>query len=233
MRVLVTRPLEDAERTAQNLASLGHDAVISPLLEIVYRDGPPVTLNDVQALLATSANGVRAFTRRNGDRKTALFAVGPQTASIARAAGFSEVRSADGDAVALADAVAKWAKPEGGILLHICGARTRGGLAASLEKKGFRIRSAVLYEARIVDTLPELASVALRSGAIDAVMLYSPMTARVFAKLVAEAGLQDAVRNLTGIVISRAAADALQPLAFREIRIASTPDQSAMLTSLA
>ena len=38
MRVLVTRPLRDAEATARRLMARGHEAVIAPVLDIVATD---------------------------------------------------------------------------------------------------------------------------------------------------------------------------------------------------
>ena len=64
MRVLVTRPIEDAGETEALLKARGHKAVIAPMLNIVFHDGPPIELAGVQAILVTSANGVRALSRR-------------------------------------------------------------------------------------------------------------------------------------------------------------------------
>ena len=44
-------------------------------------------LDGVQAILATSANGVRALARRTPRRDLPLFAVGPQTAARGAEAG--------------------------------------------------------------------------------------------------------------------------------------------------
>jgi uroporphyrinogen-III synthase len=92
MRILVTRPREDGEQIAAKLAALGHTALLAPLLEPRFHDGPEPALNDVQAILATSANGIRALIRRTARRDIPIFAVGPQTTEEARAAGFSDVR---------------------------------------------------------------------------------------------------------------------------------------------
>jgi hypothetical protein len=124
MRILVTRPLEDGKEIAARLAERGHQALLAPLLEPRFQDGPLLEeqgheLDNVQALLATSANGIRAFIRRSARRDLPVFAVGPQTAKEAREAGFGDVRSADGDAKALAEATRRWASPAG-ILLHVC-----------------------------------------------------------------------------------------------------------------
>ncbi len=232
MRVLLTRPRDDSEATARELAARGHSAVIAPLLAIAFREGPQLSLDGVQAVLATSANGIRALARRTDRRDIAVFAVGPQTAEAARAAGFAAVRSADGDGAALARAVHGWADPAAGTLLHACGARTAGALAAALSAQGYDVRGEVLYEAVAAEHLPQAAAEALRGGALDAVMVYSPMTARIFARGVAAAGLKNAVAPLIAVAISAAAAEALAPLNFSAIRIAAAPGQGAMLAAL-
>ena len=108
MRVLVTRPLDDARATEARLKSRGHEAVVVPLLQVKFHDGPEIDLSGVQAILATSANGVRAFAQRSARRDLPVFAVGPQTARSAKLAGFSDVKSADGDAADLAKVVPTW-----------------------------------------------------------------------------------------------------------------------------
>src|SRR3954463_10970701 len=139
MKILVTRPLADGQEIATRLAELGHQALLAPLLEPRFFDGPEPALDDVQAILATSANGIRALIRRTPRRDIPIFAVGPQTAEEATKAGFAEVRSADGDAVALAEAAARWARPEG-VLLHVCGEDAPGRLADTLADRGFPVR---------------------------------------------------------------------------------------------
>src|SRR6266478_91268 len=93
MRALVTRPREEAETLAAALASRGVEAIIQPLLEVYYRQAAPA-LAGVQAILCTSANGVRALARSSDERGLPLFAVGDATASRARAEGFTAVWSA-------------------------------------------------------------------------------------------------------------------------------------------
>lgn len=232
MRVLVTRPVEDAERTAAELEARGHQAVIAPLLEIRFREGPQIVLDGVQAILATSANGIRALARRTARRDLPVFAVGPQTAKAARTLGFIAVRSADGDAARLAEAVAAWARPAAGALYHPSGAQTRGGLAERLMSAGFTVRSEALYEALLPEALPPTAAVALERGELEAVLLYSPRSARIFARLVGAAGLGRACGRLAALCISQAAADGLAPLEFRTVAVAARPDQHHLLALL-
>lgn len=64
MRILITRPAEDGAAIAARLAERGHDGIVAPLLVPRYGDGPAPDLAGVQAVLITSANGVRALVHR-------------------------------------------------------------------------------------------------------------------------------------------------------------------------
>ena len=229
MHVLVTRPLEDGREIAARLAERGHQALLAPLLEPRFQDGPLLeeqghALDNVQALLATSANGIRAFIRRSARRDLPVFAVGPQTAKEAREAGFGDVRSADGDAKALAEATRRWASPEG-ILLHVCAQDAPGTLAESLTASGFPVRRCALYAIEPATQLPPDTQTALRQGTLDAAMFFSPRTALIFGAL--SHGLP--TESLTAFCISPATAQVLAPARFARIAVAMQPNQDAML----
>lgn len=232
MRVLVTRPQHDALETAALLKARGHDALIAPLLSVSYRDGPELDLSGVQAILATSANGIRALIRRVGRRDLPVFAVGPQTAHAARESGFHQVKNADGDAKTLAKSVPGWIAATEGILLHASGSEGDGALAKELSAAGFRVRTENLYDVAAMEELPALARDALSNAGLDAVLLYSPRSARVFCDLVVHAGLEGAASRLIGVCISRAAAVDLAALNMNDVRIAQRPNQLSLLDCL-
>lgn len=233
MRILVTRPSEDAEATVAKLKSLGHEAMAAPLLDIRFREDATIDLNGVQAILATSANAIRALQQSGAPRDMRVLAVGPQTAQAARLAGFANVENAAGNAATLAEAAARWAKPQDGALLHVQGQETAGGLSARLGALGYEVRSVVLYEAAEAESLPEDAAAALQAGTLDAAMFYSPRSARVFFKCVVNAGIAQTTSGLSALCISKPTAEALKPLVFREILTAARPDQDAMLRLVA
>ena len=233
MHVLITRPREDGEETARQLALRGHQGLVAPLLRVRFLDGPEPHLEDVQAILATSANGVRALARRSARRDIALFAVGPQTAAQAQLAGFQNVKSADGDAVALALAASRWAEPGRGALLHVAGLQVgSGGNDGALVKNlpGFTVRQEILYAVEAAEKMPQDAADALRQGTLDAALFYSPRSAGVFRDCVRAEGLP--VEALFAACISPAAAAALAPLILREVRAAARPNQAALLALL-
>ena len=233
MRVLLTRPKEDARVVAERLREAGHEILSAPLLFVRFHDGPPLDLDGVQGVLATSANGVRALARRTKRRDLPLFAVGPQTAKAARLAKFEYVKSADGDAAALAEAVPRWARAENGVMLHAAGAQGEGRLAALLGANGFTIRTEFLYDVVAADSLPAAVVEALSAGTLDAALFFSPRSARVFKDCIVSANLAQTCPRIIAVCISKAAADALSPLAFAQCRIAAKPNQDALLECLA
>lgn len=229
MRILVTRPLEDAEETAAKLRALGHEPLVAPLLEIRFYEDAEIDLDGVQAILATSANGIRAIERVTRHRDIRVLAVGPQTADAARLAGFTHIENARGNASTLAEAARAWAKPEDGALLHAQAQETKGGLAERLAALGYDVRTPVLYEAAAVESLPREAAEALESGKLDAAMFYSPRSARIFFTCVVNAALAQTTSAISALCISKPTADALRPLVFREVLTAARPDQESML----
>jgi uroporphyrinogen-III synthase len=227
MRILITRPREDAEAIAALLRESGHQPLPAPVLATRWFDGPVLDFSGIAAILATSANGVRALIRRTARRDIPIFAVGPQTMAEAQKAGFARIENADGDARALADAVPRWLQPQAGTLLHVCGEQNEGALAETLVARGYAVRREILY---VVEPrpLPAEAITALRAKAVDAALFFSPRSARIFVEQAQ--GL--ALDGVTALCISPATARALPEGRFAAIRTASRPNQEALLALL-
>ena len=229
MRLLVTRPRDDAEAFASMLRSRGHEALVAPVMEVHFTPGPLLPCEGVQAVLATSANGIRALAGRTQRRDLTIFAVGPQTAEAARIAGFATVINSEGDSAQLVEKVAGEADPKNGTLLHAAGAETAGRVRQALTARGFVVETIVLYEALPVLQLPAVAQDALRDGSLDGVLLFSPRSAKTFSTLVTEAKLTEQCGGLVAFCISAATAEALTPLTFARLAVAGTPNQDAIL----
>ncbi len=237
--ILVTRPAEDAEPLAAWLRARGFDASIEPMLDIVWIDGPPLDLEGVQALLFTSANGVRGYARRTDRRDRTVYAVGDATAAASRAIGFTEVESASGDVYALADLVRARCARDGGALLHVAGRTLAGDLAGMLSESGFSVRREPLYDAIPSDRLSDHTAGLLRTGKLDGVLFFSPRTARSFVRLVVEAGLLDCCRTVDALCLSPAVAEAARTYSvldgdlgvtpWQDVRVAPRPEQDSLL----
>ncbi len=228
MRVLITRPREAAEAVAKALAARGVESMIEPLLDITYRPAGDLDLDGVQAILLTSANGARALARATGRRDLSLLAVGEATAAAAEVAGFRDVEAAGGDVAALAELAAAGLEPGSGPVVHVSGSVVCGDLAGRLGALGFTVRRAVLYEARPAEALSEAAAAALSQGAIDAVLLFSPRTAKAFVRLAKRAGVAGALGRVRALCLSASVADEARAVGWRAVRVAERPESAAL-----
>ena len=232
MRVLLTRPESDSAALGRALEAMGIESISAPLLEIIYEDGARLNLDGVQALLFTSANGVRAFARRSSTRDILALAVGDATARELASTDFKNIESASGDVDTLAALVARRLAVDDGELLHAAGSRVAGDLEGMLAKSGFKYRRAVLYRAEVPDTLPPTAARAIEQESIDGVLFYSPRTAKTFGRLVTKAGLDKKLGGISAYCLSAPVGDMILSLGWREIKVAGSPEQSSLLALL-
>lgn len=223
--VWITRAQPGAEATARRVEALGFKALIDPLLEI--RDlAPPVDLTGAAALAFTSANGVEAFAKLSSDRGLPVFAVGEATAQSARAAGFAQVSSADGDVEALAQRLAE-ARP--GPVLCVGAREPAADLPALLATTGIAARSLAVYAAEPRSPRPETLA---RLPTLTAVLLHSPRAARALAAIleIASAPTLRALCLSAAVAEPLAAASGNQALA--SVAFAPRPRESALLDLL-
>jgi len=229
MHALITRPLEDAKPLAELLAGRGVECTVEPLLEIAPHPEAAIDLDGVQALLFTSANGVRAFAAKSSRRDLKVLTVGDGSATVAREVGFSDVTAAGGDVDALAALVIGKLDPKAGPLFHGAASVLAGDLQGKLEAAGFTLRRVVLYEAKTATTLTHETRMNLALGGLDMVLLFSPRTARTFAELWRAADAPS-LGKTTALCLSAAVAREIADLGWQRIETAASPDQPAMLS---
>jgi len=230
MRVIVTRPEPDDDRTARALIRLGHEAILSPMLDVVLDPKAKIPEASYQAVLVTSSNAVRALAARTNRPiapETPLLTVGDQTALEAKRAGFSAARSAGGgveDLIALASGL----KPIDGPLLYATGEARAGDLAERVKQRGFEVETVILYRTEPRARLAKVAEAALSEGSVDGVLLYSRRTAAAFALALRAGGLAPLGENIVCFCLSDACAEPLAAVTSGKVMVAERPDQLAL-----
>ncbi len=224
MRILVTRSPDDAERTAVRLTALGHEAVVAPVTRIVPT-GDPAPSDPYDAVIVTSGHSVDALA--SIDKSRLVFAVGPRTADVVQGAGFTSIIVGEGDAVSLSRLIRE-GLPAGRTLLHVTGRHHKEEPAASLTAAGYRILTWEVYEARVVDRLPEEAVEALRSGKIGAALHYSRRSADLLIRLAEEAGLASALTACAHLCLSEDVAAAFNGMR-ASLLVAREPSEDSLL----
>ena len=214
----MTRAEPGAARTAARLRDRGFEPMVRPVLRIETL--PIASPNSApDGLVFTSRNGVAAWAGMTDDRDLPVVAVGAATAEAARAAGFRSVRSADGDIVALAALIRSDPALAGRTLLHP-GAETPAGDLPALVGGHARVESLPVYRAVETGASPP--------EGVDALLVHSPRAARA----IAERWIDRPASPRIACAISPAAAEPLEGLDLKEIRVAASPDETALLACL-
>ena len=224
MRILITRPVEDAERTAAALTAAGYKPLIAPIM--VVRGLPHQLPRPVDAVIATSANAIRHAGLTAAHCALPVFTVGDTTAAAAKEAGFTEVRSAQGDSRDLA-LILEEALPPGIAIAYLAGVPRQDTALRELDGL-FRLQTVETYRTVAVEHLPAAIREGLEAGRIDAVLHFSARSAEVFAAL-AESALASSKKRPLHVFIAKAACHPdLQPHT-----VALRPNLAAMIAALA
>jgi uroporphyrinogen-III synthase len=229
MRLLVTRPEPDNQRIAAALRALGHEVMLAPLLRIETIVDTELGSSPWSAVLLTSANGARAMAAHpRHDELAALpvLAVGGGSAEAARAAGFADVASADGDAGDLARLAAARLKGSRLPLLYLAGEDRARDLGGELAALGLSVRTVVVYRA-VQAKLPPAARAALIERRIDGVLHFSRRSVESYLDC-GEDIIEQALAP-THYCLSERAAEPLRLAGATQVRVAAQPDEARLL----
>ena len=230
MRVLVTRPEPDGERTAALLRARGCEVLVAPLLRMEAMDFDPGP-GPWGALALTSANAVRAAVRHPRMQELLslpVFAVGAHTVEAARAAGFADAASADGDKDDLIRLIAA-RHADHAPVLYLAGEERAGDLEGDLVAAGVTVFTCVAYRVAAVADVPSGVREALSRGGLDGAVHFSRRSAHVYVDLMRAAGILDKALALSHYCLSRQVAEPLSSAGARDIRVAARPSEADLI----
>ncbi len=269
-KIWITRPSEDARRFCQELEPADLPVPLTPtlysLLDVEFLDlDPQLFLNSspVGALVATSRNGVRAFSQMKDFEKyihLPFFTVGKATGELARSIGFKDVRVGPGRAEDLLPLIREYDQAccdevsgnkarddevsDDGSSKRIV--NLRGDEQAFALKAAFETHNPPLnglfedvlcYRMKEADELSLEVLNEFKNNDIQAVVLMSPRTARVYCSLMKLYDFKQQVAKIQHFCLSDAVADVLKRelMDFKSefelpfIRVSSFPSQSHMI----
>ncbi len=229
MRVLVTRPEPDGERTAAKLRDRGCAVMLAPLLRV---EPVEAVLDGAWHVVAlTSVNAVRAIAghpKLKDLLALPAYAVGGRTADAAVAQGFVNVVSADGDAGDLVR-VMKTHLRGGARVLHLAGADRAGDLAGGLAGASIDVETVVVYRAVAASAFPRDVRDALSAGKLDGALHFSRRTAETYIACAAAAGISGKALAPVHYCLSQQVAEPLAAAGARGLRIAERPAETELI----
>jgi uroporphyrinogen-III synthase len=229
MRLVVTRPQTDSERTAAVLRARGHAVLVAPLLRV-----EPVKADlsgTWGGVIVTSANAPGAIAGNSARAalvKLPLFAVGQRSADAARGSGFADVTSAGGDVRDLVQLIAERHADAAVPLLYLAGEDRAADLVADLAGHGVAAEMAVVYRAVTAPFPPELIA-ALQAGDVDAVLHFSRRSAENYIAGARQAGIIEQALAVRHFCLAWPIAEPLSGAGAGSIAVAKRPDEAALL----
>ena len=230
MRLLVTRPEPDGERTAEVLRAQGHNVLLAPMLRIEAIADAKFGAGPWAAVLMTSANGPRVVAQHPRLKELLglpVLTVGRSSAEAARAAGFANVESADGDGDDLVRLVARRFAGSAKPLLYPAGEDRARNLFGDLARHGIQVETAVVYRAVKVTSLSRDVQAALEEGWIDGVIHFSQRSVETY--LACTQGFSQRALAPAHYCLSARAAGPLRRVGAPQIYVATHPEESALL----
>lgn len=234
MRVLLTRPIDDAREEAQHLKAQGLDVIISPASKIETADALP-PLEKYAAVLFTSANAVKALQGflKEGDPlfETPAYCVGAKTAQAARNAGFQNIEEGHGTVDSLLKVIEN-EQHDGERWVYFSGDIIRHDPEPRLKKLGLTLDHHIVYHARAIPDLSGEAAKALQEKSIDVILFYSPRAVELFVNQVKKAGLDDGIPGFHALCLSADVGARARKLGFETITTARESSARAMHEAL-
>jgi uroporphyrinogen-III synthase len=233
MRILVTRPEPDGERTAAKLRARGCEVMLAPLLRVETLDAD---LDGVwHAVAVTSVNALRAIADHPALEallESPAYAVGGRTADAALAQGFANVVSADGDVGDLARAM-KTHLQSGMRVLYLAGEDRSGDLIGALAAAGIEVTTRTVYRTLALSAFPPDVREALVAGWIEGVLHFSRRSAETYLGCAAAAGFTEQALAPVHFCLSPQVAEPLEVAGARATRVADQPNEAALIGLIA
>ena len=226
MKIIITRPQQDAGPLSEKIIALGHQPMVLPLLKIVARAGIQIPIRSYQAICLTSANAVRVLNDVTAIKSIPLFAVGPQSLRMAIGKGFTKVEAQGGDVVGLHNYISDQLQAKNGPLLYLSGSETSGDLEGRLRQSGFEVERVITY-----DAVPaSLSGHEEQIKTANAVVLYSPRSAKLWVQQIENLSFGMSAQTIKHICLSANVAANLPQSWPRAI--AAAPNEPSLLALL-
>lgn len=219
MKILVTRPIDEAILLAEQLKSLGHEAIICPLLEIRYlSDVDFKQLSRYRAIIISSRNALKAIL--SVDKGLNLLIVGKATTDFAKQLGFYNSICVGRNIIELKESI-----QDINNLLYLSGEDVSDNLEGLPEK----IDRLVVYKAIAVKEASKDFLEFMKGDVLKLVMLFSQRTAESFVSLVRTHQLGTFCKKLISLSISEKVAKVIEKFELYSYYVAKEPNLEAML----
>lgn len=232
MRLVVTRPEPDGERTAEALRAAGHDVLLAPLMRV--EPAAADLSGRWGAVVITSANAPAAIAdnpAREALIALPVYAVGRRSSDAARQAGFTEVHSAGGDVRDLVQLIGERHADAKAPLIYLAGENRAADLICELAVNGVAAEMRIVYRA-VTAPFPLALIAAITANEIDGVLHFSKRSAENYIAGARSAGLAENGLSLPHYCLSAQIAVPLHAAGATRVAVAARPQEAALIELL-
>ena len=184
MHILLTRPFEDCSEMILKFQSLGNKVSHLPLLRIDKVNYDETALLNLKGIIFTSANAVKFLDVKKINKKLLCFCVGNATEKKARAVGFQNVISAEGNVENLKELILRNFDQKDGKMIYVSGETISVDLDQQLLKEGYNIKRVINYRTVHNENFNNKFVKELKLNMPDIVYVYSQNSALNFIKFI-------------------------------------------------
>ena len=177
MHILLTRPIEDCSEMILKFKSLGHQVSHLPLLIIEKMNYEKIKFLEYGGIIFTSANAIKFLDLNELDKSITCFCVGNITEKKARAAGFQNTISAEGNVSNLKELILRNHETKDKPLLYVSGETISVDLDKQLLNEGYNVKRIINYRVSHNQKFDENFIKELKMNMPDIVYVYSQNSA--------------------------------------------------------
>lgn len=236
MRILMTRPHENAAPMTKALKDMGHDILVDPLIQYIpvpHTKTKGVIPSAFNSIVTTSQQAIRCLAEITFERDFPLWCVGSESASVASRLGFKNIHVAEGSAKSLFQQLQRSnTTTDDKPILYISGDMIRVDLVKALKRKGMPAKKVIVYKTQEATDLLADTKAALKQGQLDVILFYSARTAKVFGHLCQNANLFSYCKTVIAVCLSQSIYKEIQTIPWKSVRIAKTTTTNDLLLAL-
>ncbi|MEK6734246.1 MAG: uroporphyrinogen-III synthase [Pseudomonadota bacterium] len=218
MKLLITRPIKQAQEFSQQVENLGNEAIIYPLLEITNLNIDLEVIKKFDGIIITSRNALDSIFNLNKEIK--LYIVGKQTAEYANILDFKNVQFAGETITELKKIINQKDN-----LLYCSGDNVTDDL------KGYKnIKRIIVYNSNPIKEISNNIIDFFYEKETKVISLFSLKTAENLLYLLNKYNLLLYCDKIILLALSSKIAAVFNDIKFKKILVAGRPDQQAMLS---
>jgi len=239
-KILITRPIREAEKTAQILKARGFDVIIEPMLTIsaVNFDLPEV--RGLDALIFTSQNGVRFFDAPQEFKEIPVVTVGEKTAALAKELGYKDVQCLGADMAELAQGLNQLNCAAQKTYGYVRGVHTAGNLKDSIDSPKINMVETVVYDSIQSTQFSDNVLKNIENKDVRAVLFYSRRAAQAFADCAAfhanqqtrTGDIYEGLKSIQALCLAPSMVEYLDKLPMKDIKVSASPNEETLLSLL-